>query len=103
MRFWKGWHRCPVTGIKPSSYSNLELFAECPATYKASRFFNRYLTAFLPSHYSEVGKKLSRRGFDFFQLWAWDSDLLMRMMQISEKVGDVGNYTQNRSKGHLNG
>src|SRR4029077_7272289 len=89
--------------MNPMSYSNLELFAECPPSHTASQFFNRYLTAFLPPYYSVIAKKLCRRGIDFLYLLSWDSARLMRELAIPERVGDVGNYSQNRSDGTLNG
>jgi hypothetical protein len=77
----------------PTQYFDLELFARCPADYRPSRFFTRYLRSLLPPYFAEEADRLTdRTGVNFLQLWAWEAARLAETAGIPESLGDIGNY-----------
>jgi len=76
-----------------SSYVNIERMAGFPAQYSPSRFFSKYSRAYLPPIYAATADNLSLKGkVNFLNMWAWESENLLRELNIEEAVGDTVQY-----------
>lgn len=86
-------------------YRELQVLAECPATYVPPLFFTRYRRAFLPSYFADIAERISEETrVNFTQLWGWECERLMKSLGIPEETGDVSSYAGGPGrKGNLAG